>query len=133
MQVSLRRTKNNPVLVCEPGVGKIAIVEGFANRIVANDVSLDLRDAKVSALDLGALITGTKFRGEFEERLKAVINEVSNAKGRVILFIDELHTLVGTEATSGTMDASNLLKPALAHGEIRCIGTTTLDEYRQHI
>jgi ATP-dependent Clp protease ATP-binding subunit ClpB len=133
MQVSLRRTKNNPVLIGEPGVGKTAIVEGLANRIVANDVPLGLHDAKVLALDLGALIAGTKYRGEFEERLKAVINEISKAEGKIILFIDELHTLIGAGATSGAMDASNLLKPALARGEIRCIGATTLDEYREHI
>ncbi|MDD9331763.1 MAG: ATP-dependent chaperone ClpB [Wolbachia sp.] len=133
MQVSLRRTKNNPVLIGEPGVGKTAIVEGLVNRIVANDVPLGLYDAKVLALDLGSLIAGTKYRGEFEERLKAVINEISKAEGKIILFIDELHTLIGAGATSGAMDASNLLKPALARGEIHCIGATTLDEYHEHI
>ncbi|MDG7056392.1 MAG: ATP-dependent chaperone ClpB [Wolbachia endosymbiont of Meromenopon meropis] len=133
MQVSLRRTKNNPVLIGEPGVGKTAIVEGLANRIIASDVPLGLCDAKVLALDLGALIAGTKFRGEFEERLKAVINEISKAERKILLFIDELHTLIGAGATTSAMDASNLLKPALARGEIRCIGATTLDEYREYI
>ncbi len=133
MQVSLRRTKNNPVLIGEPGVGKTAIVEGLANRIAENDVPLGLHDARILALDLGALIAGTKFRGEFEERLKAVINEVSKSEGKALLFIDELHTLIGAGATNGAMDASNLLKPALARGEIHCIGATTLDEYREHI
>ncbi|WP_339045329.1 ATP-dependent chaperone ClpB [Candidatus Mesenet endosymbiont of Agriotes lineatus] len=133
MQVLLRRTKNNPILIGEPGVGKTAIIEGLALRIVSNDVPLGLRGAKIMALDLGALIAGTKFRGEFEERLKAVINEVVAASGSTVLFIDELHTLVGAGATDGAMDASNLLKPALARGEIHCIGATTLDEYREHI
>ncbi|WP_253299807.1 ATP-dependent chaperone ClpB [Wolbachia endosymbiont of Chironomus riparius] len=133
IQVSLRRTKNNPVLIGEPGVGKTAIVEGLANRIVKNDIPLGLHNVKILSLDLGALIAGTKFRGEFEERLKAVINEISKAEGKIILFIDELHTLVGAGATSGAMDASNLLKPSLARGEIHCIGATTLDEYREHI
>ncbi|WP_339047787.1 ATP-dependent chaperone ClpB [Candidatus Mesenet endosymbiont of Phosphuga atrata] len=133
MQVLLRRTKNNPILIGEPGVGKTAIIEGLALRIVSDDVPLGLRGAKIMALDLGALIAGTKFRGEFEERLKAVINEVVAASGSTILFIDELHTLVGAGATDGAMDASNLLKPALARGEIHCIGATTLDEYREHI
>ncbi|MBV0899429.1 MAG: ATP-dependent chaperone ClpB [Wolbachia endosymbiont of Fragariocoptes setiger] len=133
MQVLLRRTKNNPVLIGEPGVGKTAIVEGLANRIVANDVPLGMHDSKILALDLGGLIAGTKFRGEFEERLKAVINEITKSAGKIILFIDELHTLIGAGATNGAMDASNLLKPALARGEIRCMGATTLDEYREHI
>lgn len=133
MQVLLRRTKNNPILIGEPGVGKTAIIEGLALRIISDDVPLGLRGAKIMALDLGALIAGTKFRGEFEERLKAVINEITAASGSTILFIDELHTLVGAGATNGAMDASNLLKPALARGEIHCIGATTLDEYREHI
>ena len=133
MQVLLRRTKNNPVLIGEPGVGKTAIVEGLANRTVANDVPLGMHDSKILALDLGGLIAGTKFRGEFEERLKAVINEITKSEGKIVLFVDELHTLIGAGATNGAMDASNLLKPALARGEIRCIGATTLDEYREHI
>ncbi|MDR0877306.1 MAG: ATP-dependent chaperone ClpB [Treponema sp.] len=133
MQVLSRRTKNNPVLIGEPGVGKTAIAEGLARRIVAGDVPEGLKGKKLLALDLGALIAGAKFQGEFEERLKAVIHEVQAADGNIILFIDELHTLVGTGGGAGGTDASNLLKPALARGELRCIGATTLDEYRKHI
>ena len=133
MQVLSRRTKNNPVLIGEPGVGKTAIVEGLARRIVAGDVPEGLKGKKLLALDLGALVAGAKFRGEFEERLKAVIHEVQAADGKIILFIDEMHTLVGAGAAEGATDASNLLKPALARGELRCIGATTLDEYRKHI
>lgn len=133
IQVLSRRTKNNPVLIGEPGVGKTAIVEGLALRIVNGDVPESLRDKKLLALDMGALIAGAKYRGEFEERLKAVLNEITAAAGGIILFIDEMHTLVGAGKADGAMDASNLLKPALARGELHCVGATTLDEYRKHV
>jgi len=133
IQVLSRRTKNNPVLIGEPGVGKTAIAEGLAQRIVAGDVPDSLVDRRVVALDIGALIAGSKYRGEFEDRLKAVLREVTEAEGRVILFIDELHTIVGAGAAEGAADAANMLKPALARGDLRCIGATTLDEYRKHV
>jgi ATP-dependent Clp protease ATP-binding subunit ClpB len=133
IQVLSRRTKNNPVLIGEPGVGKTAIVEGLALRIVNGDVPESLQDKKLLALDMGALIAGAKYRGEFEERLKAVLNEVTSAEGGIVLFIDEMHTLIGAGKADGAMDASNLLKPALARGELHCIGATTLDEYKKHV
>ena len=133
MQVLSRRTKNNPVLIGEPGVGKTAIAEGLARRIVEGDVPESLRDKRIMALDLGAMVAGSKFRGEFEERLKALLQEIEAAAGDIVLFIDELHTLVGAGAAEGSMDASNMLKPALARGALHCVGATTLDEYRKHI
>src|SRR5207244_1532420 len=133
IQVLSRRTKNNPVLIGDPGVGKTAIAEGLAQRIVAGDVPEGLKGKRVWALDIGALLAGSKYRGEFEERLKAVLEEIKGSEGEIVLFIDELHTIVGAGAAEGAVDAANMLKPMLARGELRCIGATTLDEYRKHV
>ena len=133
IQVIARRTKNNPVLIGDPGVGKTAIAEGLALRIINGDIPETLKDKKLLSLDLGSIVAGAKFRGEFEERLTSLLDEVTRAAGEIILFIDELHTLVGTGAAEGSLDASNMLKPALARGTLHCIGATTLDEYRKHI
>lgn len=133
IQVLQRRTKNNPVIIGEPGVGKTAIVEGLAQRIINNEVPEGLRGRRVLSLDMGALVAGAKYRGEFEERLKSVLNELAKEEGNIILFIDELHTMVGAGKGEGSMDAGNMLKPALARGELHCVGATTLDEYRQYI
>jgi ATP-dependent Clp protease ATP-binding subunit ClpB len=132
LQILSRRTKNNPILIGEPGTGKTAIVEGLAHRIVRGDVPENLRDKQIYSLDMGALVAGAKYKGEFEERLKAVISEVLKSEGNIILFIDEIHTLVGAGKGEGAMDAANILKPALARGELRSIGATTLDEYQKY-
>ncbi|HYY44788.1 MAG TPA: Clp protease N-terminal domain-containing protein, partial [Actinomycetota bacterium] len=133
IQVLSRRTKNNPVLIGEPGVGKTAIVEGLANRIVAGDVPETLKNKRIVALDIGSMVAGSKYRGEFEERLKAVLQEISDSEGEIVTFVDELHTVVGAGAAEGAVDAGNMIKPMLARGELRMIGATTLDEYRKHV
>lgn len=132
LQILSRRTKNNPILIGEPGTGKTAIVEGLAHRILRGDVPENLKDKQVYSLDMGALVAGAKYKGEFEERLKSVVNEVKKSEGNIILFIDEIHTLVGAGKGEGAMDAANILKPALARGELRSIGATTLDEYQKY-
>ena len=132
LQILSRRTKNNPILIGEPGTGKTAIVEGLAERIVRGDVPENLKNKQLYSLDMGALVAGAKYKGEFEERLKSVIKEVTNANGQIILFIDEIHTLVGAGGGEGAMDAANILKPALARGELRAIGATTLNEYQKY-
>ena len=132
MQILSRRTKNNPILVGEPGTGKTAIAEGLANRIIVGDVPENLKDKQIFSLDMGALIAGAKFKGEFEDRLKSVIKEVSSSSGNIVLFIDEIHTLVGAGGGQGAIDAANILKPALARGELRAIGATTLNEYQKY-
>lgn len=133
IQILSRKTKNNPILIGEPGVGKTAIVEGLATRIIKNDVPIGLKNKRLIELDMGLLIAGAKYRGEFEERLKAVLDEITQAQGNIILFIDEIHTLVGAGKSEGAMDAANLLKPMLARGELHCIGATTLNEYKLYI
>ena len=133
MQVLSRRTKNNPVLIGDPGVGKTAIVEGLARRIISGDVPDSLKNKRIIAMDIGAMVAGAKYRGEFEDRLKAFLKEVTDAQDQIILFIDELHTIVGAGAAEGSVDASNMLKPMLARGELRTVGATTIDEYRKYI